>query len=82
HDPRHHRRERRREIDADVDPVRVLQTRCGPDPGGRKAHQHQRQPDRDPCGHRHGVPALQAGPEFHRAGEHHPGRRGWRPAAP
>ena len=32
------------------------------------------------AGHRHGLPALQAGAELHRAGERHPRRRGWRTA--
>ena len=32
HDPRHRRRERRRQIDADVDPLRLLPSRCRRDP--------------------------------------------------
>ncbi len=76
HDPRHHRRERRRQIDADVDPLRLLQGRFGRDPHQRQPDRHPRQPERHPRRHRHGLPAFQAGAEFHRAGKRHPGRRG------
>jgi ABC-type uncharacterized transport system ATPase subunit len=37
HDPRHHRRERRRQVDADVDPLRLLSGRQRRDPRQRQA---------------------------------------------
>ena len=42
HDPRHRRRERRRQVDADVDPLRLLPGRLRRDPGRRQAGRDQR----------------------------------------
>ena len=76
HHPRHRRRERRRQVDADEDrstaptgPTRARIVVNG-------VEQHFRRP-RDAIArrHRHGVPALHAGRQPHRLGEHRARRR-------
>ena len=80
-DPRHRRRERRRQVDSDGHPLRVLtsptagRSSCAagavvmPQPGSRAGR-------RD----RHGAPALHAGRALHRAGERRARGRGRLPA--
>ena len=76
HRARPGRRERRRQVDADEDPVRRAEARRGHDRGRRRAGRASRRP-RDAIAqrHRHGVPALPAGRQPHRARERRARRR-------
>ena len=66
HDPRHRRRERGRQVDPDVDPLRLLRGRFRRDPGQRPARGDPLARGRDPRRHRHGPPAFHAGRAAHR----------------
>ncbi len=82
HDPRHRRRERGRQVDADVDPLRLLQCRQRRDPGQRPARPHPRFQARAGARHRHGAPALHAGRQFLHPRKRRARRRGQRAAGP
>ena len=80
HDPRHRRRERRRQVDAHEHPLRLLPGR----PRGDLRRWQQRRirsPDAIARRHRHGPPALHAGRAVHGPGEHPARRRGRRRSA-
>ena len=81
---RHRRRERRRQVDADEDPLRHAPPRRGHDPARRPRGALPQPGRRDRRRHRHGPPALHAGRQLHRPGEHRPGQRAHqrRPAGP
>ena len=75
HGARHRRRERRRQVDADEDPVRHAAPRRGHDRGQRQRGHLPLARRRDRRRHRHGAPALHAGRQPHRAGERRPRQR-------
>ena len=76
--------ERRRQVDADEDAVRRAPPRRGRDPHRRPGADLPQPVRRDRRRHRHGPPALHAGRQLHRPGEHRPGQRAdaRRPAGP
>ena len=80
-DPRHRGRERRRQVDPDVDRLRLLRSRWRRDPGRRQAGAHRLVARQHRARHRHGAPAFHAGRHPERARERHAGRRGRRAAA-
>ena len=66
-DPRHRRRERRRQVDADEHPLRPLSPRCRRDPRRRRDGALAQPGRRHRARHRHGPPAFHAGRALHRA---------------
>ena len=66
---RHRRRERCRQIDADVDSLRVLPGRLRRNPRQWREKAHPRQQGGNRRRNRHGAPAFQAGAQFHRPGK-------------
>ena len=73
--PRAAGRERRRQVDPDVDPLRALPPRRGRDPRGRRAGDDRLAGAGDRAGDRHGPPALHARAGDDRDREHRAGRR-------
>ena len=71
---RDRRGERRRQVDADEDPLRHVPPRRGDDPARRPGGAAQEPVRRHRGRHRHGPPALHAGRQLHRPGEHRPGQ--------
>ena len=77
-DPRHRRRERGRQIDADVDPLRLLRGRFRRDQDRRHAAAHPLAGRCDRGRHRHGPPAFHAGRDAERGRERRARGRGRR----
>ncbi len=71
-DPRHRRRERRRQVDVDEDPLRHASARRGAHAGARRRGPFHLPQRRHRHGHRHGAPALHAGRQPDRARERDP----------
>ena len=74
-DPRHPRRERCRQVDADEGAHRPRPARCRADPSARSAGADRRPHRCRRARHRHGAPALQPRRGAHRVGERRAGRR-------